>query len=367
MKIVHISGDYSKQGLYKCLVEALGDANIEQEMYVPVRSHSELGANGSGHKNVKVQYSKIISPMDKLLFRRKIRKIKNWISNDTRDWSDTILHGHFFYSDGAVALGLHERFGCPFVVTVRNTDINVFNKFRPDLRSIALKILRAASWVIFPNFAYKDRFFHELGIRDTTLYENKAKVIPNGIDNFWFDDKVVQGAKTKDAETVKILFVGDNTKNKNFNLVVRAASFIALSRKVELAVVGRTLKVNIADSLNLTIVDYGRVNKHKLRELYHAADVLTVPSFHETFGLAYIECLSCGTPAIHSKGEAIAGYWKAGGPVIEIDPYCEKSLVDGILQVINRDIDFEVVREKVASDFTWSNVALRLIKLYRSS
>ncbi|GIS83162.1 MAG: hypothetical protein CM1200mP15_17940 [Dehalococcoidia bacterium] len=45
----------------------------------------------------------------------------------------------------------------------------------------------------------------------------------------------------------------------------------------------------------------GRVDQDELPMYYSAADVCVVPSFYESFGLAALESMACGTPVVASR------------------------------------------------------------------
>ena len=55
--------------------------------------------------------------------------------------------------------------------------------------------------------------------------------------------------------------------------------------------------VDVAD-----VVDFvGRDDQEELPVYYSAADVCVVPSFYESFGLAALESMACGTPVVASR------------------------------------------------------------------
>ena len=366
MKIVHISSDYAKQKLYKQLVEAVGASVSGQTVYVPVRTRAEVGGNVTSHARVEVRYNHILSPSDRFFFRNKVRKVSQWIEKSHVDWSQTVIHAHFLYSDGAVALKLHKKYKVPFCVTVRNTDINLFARLRPDLRYVAREVLERASYIIFPNYAYKDRLLSEVGIKHSSDLESKFMVIPNGIDSRWLEGKPVIRDTVKDSNIVKLLFVGDDTRNKNLDLVIEAANSLGNDSQVTLSVVGRNKPIKNRIGPNIKLINYGRLGFDRLREEYIKSDVLVVPSFKETFGLAYLECLSCGTPVIHARGEGISGYWRENGPVGVVDPECAQSLVACILDMLNRKFDKSLVRSKLEEEFSWPVIAHRLVAVYKA-
>ena len=60
-----------------------------------------------------------------------------------------------------------------------------------------------------------------------------------------------------------------------------------------------------------------------------------MPSFHETFGLVYIEAMSQGLPIIYTKGEGIDGYFKEATVGYSVNPKDVKNIVKKIEMIIH--------------------------------
>ena len=129
--ITHICNDYSRQALYRNLFKSLSRFPINQYVYVPVRTQGEVGKYLDNSYNVFQRY--ILNFSDKIFFKRKINKLyKDFISCRVLLKAD-LIHAHFLYSDGALALKIKKKLNIKYIVAVRNTDINYFFKLRPDL------------------------------------------------------------------------------------------------------------------------------------------------------------------------------------------------------------------------------------------
>src|SRR6201985_518230 len=62
-------------------------------------------------------------------------------------------------------------------------------------------------------------------------------------------------------------------------------------------------------------------DRHSVAELLASADVALAPGPHETFGLAALESLACGTPAVVSRTSALAEILTTdSGATAENDP-----------------------------------------------
>ena len=237
LKVLHICSDYAKQGLYRELVVNLAKKHVEQFVYVPVRSKEEVNRYlPDGFKNIQFRYSNMLRRYHRLCFRLKTAKVFSDIQKhiDVRQYA--ITHAHFLYSDGAVARKIQKKFNIPYIVAVRNTDINMFMKYRPDLRWICWDILRNASQVVFLTPSYLNKLSELVPSSIRTLLENKSKVIPNGLDEFWLESHPTLDNATE--HPLRLLYVGDFSRNKNITGAIKAAKILNDENPTSLTLVG---------------------------------------------------------------------------------------------------------------------------------
>ncbi len=275
------------------------------------------------------------------------------------------MHAHFLFSDGAVALRLKRDFGIPFVTAVRNTDLNVFMKYRPDLRGIMRDVIMESSKVVCLTPAYGKRLAESVDSPTRSELEQKIEIIPNGIQPHWFETELTNCPA---GEPLKIICVQDGSRNKNVRGLVSAAAILAKSQRVHLTIVGRSPRASELnhDEPRLHIELAGRVDCwNKLAELYRSHHVFAMPSFHESFGLVYIEAMSQGLPIVHSRDEGPSGLFEAGSMAAEVDPHDPQAIADGIVRVFQQAIELRQRCRRVARRFCWPVVADRYSVLYR--
>lgn len=88
-----------------------------------------------------------------------------------------------------MALSLYKEYGVPYIVTVRNTDINEFLGYAPHTWVTGIKVLKAAKRIIIISKALKDKFCRHPLIRlHLKEIENKFVIQPNGIDAYWLEN-----------------------------------------------------------------------------------------------------------------------------------------------------------------------------------
>ncbi len=338
---------------------------IGQVMYCATRTQSEAVVALSNHAgNYEVLVHPILRPKHRLLFRTKIAKVAHDIEKHVELRSIDIVHAHFLFSDGAVALRLKRDFDIPFVTAVRNTDLNVFMKYRPDLRGIMRDVIMESSKVVCLTPAYGKRLAESVDGRTRSELEQKIEIIPNGIQPHWFETELTQCPANG---SLKIICVQDGSRNKNVRGLVSAASILARSQRVHLTIVGRSPHASELkhDEPRLHIELVGRVDCwSKLAELYRSHHVFAMPSFHESFGLVYIEAMSQGLPIVHSRDEGPSGLFESGVVAVEVDPKDPSAISVGILAVLDYSLRTRELCRVSVVKYNWAAVAARYSSLY---
>ncbi len=103
-------------------------------------------------------------------------------------------------------------------------------------------------------------------------------------------------------------------------------------------------------------------NRNQIAALLASADVALATGPHETFGLAALEALACGTPAVVSRTSALREVVTAdSGAHAGNDP---ESIAQGVVDVIGRPRrQRRRDARKRAEPFTWSRAAAGMLKL----
>jgi alpha-1,6-mannosyltransferase len=92
-----------------------------------------------------------------------------------------------------------------------------------------------------------------------------------------------------------------------------------------------------------------------------SADVSLAPGPHETFGLAALEALACGTPAVVSRTSALAEILTAdSGATADNDP---DAIANAVTSVISRPERLRRINaRRRAEDFTWPRAAAGMLR-----
>lgn len=221
MKVLHLCNDFSYSKVHTNLYEALDRLGCVQTIYHPLRKKENQGKNVFDFysEGSDVVYSDCIKTYHRILFRTKIKFLFNDLKKKIDFSGITVQHATTLFSDGALALKIYKNFGIPYVVTLRNTDINLFLKLRPDLYRLGKEILTNAQSIIFISPALKKLFFEHFYFKTLeTVLSNKIVTIPNGIDRYWLENI----SASKKRRSNNFLFIGRFDANKNVLRLIQA-------------------------------------------------------------------------------------------------------------------------------------------------
>jgi len=370
--LLHISNNYISSKVHKNLILSLSKYIDEsQGVYIPIRDPSHYGVNAITEVNgVNLIYSHCLIRLMRFFPFFKVLRVMSdcLLSVEGRFLNgDSTIVAHSLWSDGAVAYLLSLIKGADYILIVRNTDINLFLPKLVHYRFLIKLIIKRSKALVFVSHAHERRFANTY----PEIYRctKNTYVIPNGIEEFWFKNHTT----IRHYRDNNIIFVGKFEKNKNLPAIINSASLLRKSGvDVNLTMVGGTLKEFVKlTGLKRTpdwIVVLEHVEKEKLIELYRSSCVFIMPSFHETFGLVYIEALSQGCSLIYTKGEGVDGYFDNCDFAIGVDPSDWKSIACSISYLLNKYPDgiSDGMSVDILNQFSWDNVTKKYLDILTS-
>ena len=361
MKILHINSYYGKSHFYKNLFELQIKEKLDIQVYVPVSNKFNTEIFDYG------QYTKIspcYAEWERLIFPFKHNKIYSDIKRKINVTNFDCYHAHSWFSNGYIAYKLNQNFNIPYIVAIRNTDINVFYKYMIYLRELGHKILLNASKIIFISPAYRNKLIDELlPAKIAEAINSKSVIIPNGIDNYWHENKYIGEKRDKLAE-LKILYVGNIDKNKNLLTTCKAIDLLINEGiNVTYTVVGKIQSQKVFNMLSSKkyFKYLGIKEKTELRQIYRSSDIFVMPSKTETFGLVYAEALSQGVPIIYSRGQGFDGWFKEGTVGYSVSCEDHKEIYEKIKLLMNNPVN---ITQDVIKRFAWEDIANQYNKIY---
>lgn len=367
MKVLQITNDFAGSKVHKCLFQCLDAKGIEQVIYCPVRDSTLIGGNIFDGKYSHIIYSNIIRPYHKYVYHLKQKTLYADLVSKVDFRSIDIVHAATLFSDGGLAYNLYRKYGIPYVVAVRNTDVNVFLGKLPNTWWTGIQILLHAQRILFISEGLKRKFEHHIAIRRVIKrIRDKFVLIPNGIDNYFLDN-VCRDRRTEN----KVVYVGDFSNNKN---VVRLGKAVLNLRKEKgfedtiLTLVGggknETDDVERMVAAHPDVFHYlGKIyEKDRLCRVFRNNCIFAMPSITETFGLVYVEALSQNLPVLYTKNQGIDGLFP-DSVGISVNPLSVKDIMEALRKLLsdktyysNRCVDF--------SQFRWDLISDKYIALY---
>ena len=363
MRVLHINCNYIGTTLHQIMVENMEKLGHENKVFVP--TYDKNIAVIKPNDNVIV--SECFKKWDRLVFDFKQFKIKRALENECDVKNYDLIHAYTLFTDGNCARNLSKKYGIPFVVAVRNTDVNDFFRLMPHLRSRGIKTMLKAKAVFFLSEAYRKQVFEKyVPKKYHETLKAKTYIVPNGIDDFWFSNAPT--SENKLDGTIKLIYAGRIDRNKNIPTTQKAIKLLKeKGYDVSLTVVGKVadqkLFEEIKDDPDTKFVP--PTPKEELIKLYREHNVFVMPSFTESFGLVYAEAMSQGLPVVYSKGQGYDNQFDEGTVgyrVVASDP---NDVADGIEKVIKNFDDIKQNVVTLSKRFNWADITAVYDKIYK--
>ncbi len=259
--------------------------------------------------------------------------------------------------------------GVPSVVTIHDTVPFRYPDPNPQRREHAqrpfLRSARTADRVIAVSEFGRDELQAML-----ELPFDRIDVIPHGVEAS-FTPGVAPPTHPSLQGRPFLLFVGDpiGEPRKNFTLLYLAyreawpaddGPLLAVAGPRAPKLRGVVHVGNLSDDLHAGASE-------ALRAFYRGAIALTLPSYHETFGMPMLEAMACGTPVLASKASALPEV--GGDAALYSPPDDARAWADALRRIVT---DGELAGRlrtagvERAKHFSWDRSAERHEALFRS-
>jgi len=272
-----------------------------------------------------------------------------------------LIDAHYFYPDGVAACILSKRFGKPFVVTARGTDINLIPKYHIPKKWI-LWAAKKSHAMISVCQALKDEM---VGIG---IAKDKITPLRNGVDlDFFKPDNREEIRKQLNITGMTLLSAGYLIERKGHHLIIEALSSFP---GVRLYIAGdgeMTTQLNkLAENRGVLdrVTFLGSLTPDSLRNYMVAADALVLASSREGMANVLLESIACGTPVIATP------LW--GTPEVVAAPEAgvltKDRSVQGIVEGVNRLFANYPNRELTrhyAEKFSWNETTHGQLEIFR--
>ena len=299
-----------------------------------------------------------------------------------------VAHSHYWLS-GQVGWLVAERWQVPLVHTmhtmarVKNRTLAEDDVPEPQTREIGeLQVVEIADRLVANTVREEQELIEYYDAGPETV-----EVVPPGVDLEVFHPGDRDEARARlglSEDAVVLLFVGRIQPLKAPDVLVRAAAELLarmpqLRERLVVAVLGGASgrrqaapdelqrlgeELGVADVLHFS----PPTTRAGLAEWYRAADVVTVPSYSESFGLVAVEAQACGAVVIAADvGGLPTAVGSAGILVRGHDPRAWAEEIASVLQDPGRAEDLRSRGPVHAQTFGWSATVDRLLEVYREA
>ena len=380
MHILHLAGAYGGSEVYKSLYSAIDRLGIRQTVFVPLNAanHHHIGNNPVDFKTQgsKIIYSTILSQHHRALYGLKIKKILSEVKKCVNLDEIDLIHCANLCADGGVAYEIKKQFNIPYISAVRNTDLFAYYKYFFWRRKYFNRVLDNASRCIFLSPKHRE-FMHTRYHKQDS--ENSI-VIPNGIDNYYFENSPATQKSLTDK--IRLIFAASYSKGKSLREIIEAIAIVRERTKLDLVLdaVGDGLPFRktspkyakeiyeLGKKYNwLTLSKY--IPKIELAERYRNSDIFIMPSKPETFGLVYVEALTQGLPIIYGKGQGFDGYFDEGVVGYHAEAFDISDIANAIESVIANytKLTHNISQLNLQASFNWDKIASEYLNIYNDT
>ena len=289
-----------------------------------------------------------------------------------------LVHSHYWLS-GDVGADIALEWGVPHVVsyhTIAAQKQRAGGAPEPPERLEAEARMAAAADRVFASTAGEaDDIGALFGLPPAGLH-----VVHGGVDTALFrprDRAAARRAIGIAAHERVVLFVGRLEPFKGPDILVRALAEMQDGGDVRLVLVGGSEEERSAEWLDRIAAGLGvgarvhwqpAIPQADLPDFYAAADVCAVPSFHESFGLAALEAMACGTPVVAADVGALSSLVLDGETGRLVRGHEPRAFAAALEEMLDDPARLSLMGEAArawATGFTWERSVAETLDGYR--
>jgi glycosyltransferase involved in cell wall biosynthesis len=385
MKILHLVGFYPEIGgpftVIKELLIKLSEKGINVKVLSPIPKNydkdklSFIKELPFEVEYIEEQLPRFIMPSFSLKFNKRIKELSKYF--------DLIhLAGIFdFYSVPVVSMDLKFIYSSHGTFMKEAYKMMKLKKLKKDfyMSIIGKKILKKAKFIHLLTQEEKEHF-----LEFYPEFENKIRVIPNGLDLSQFEidlnksDLINKYPYLKDKKI--ILFLSRINRIKGLDILIPAfAKLHNEDKNYHLLIVGKDDGDGYEKRVRQWVNEYGLTDavtftglltgKDKLMAFY-GSDLFVLPSYSENFGVAVVEAMACGVPIVVSDKVGISREIKQynAGTIVKTNVDDVYSGIKNVFQNLDEAKDMALNAKKMVHNlYDINKVADEMIKMYEEA
>ena len=364
--VLQVCNDFTYSKVHSNLYRELDAKGVKQTVFVPLRKDAPEDNRFDG-QNTTFVFAHILKRLHRIFFFHKIERTVREIEKTVDLNQISCIHATTLFSDGMVARELYRKYGIPYMVAVRNCDVNAFLRYLPHLWWVHRAVLEDAQKVVFITPNLQQRLLkHPTLFKMRETVAAKSIVVPNGINEFWINNLLTES----NADPHHVVYAGNFTRNKNLPRLIHALqSLRAEIPDLHFDVAGdggddqeRVLALMQRNADWITY--HGKITDlEEMKSLYRANRIFAMPSKSETFGLVYLEAMSQGLSVLWTRGEAIDGmFTELIGE--SVNPLSESDITTALKKLLLKTESYQALPTSTFDTFRWPSIAQEYVGLY---
>ena len=290
------------------------------------------------------------------------------------------VHSHYWLS-GWVGQALAQDLGIPHIVTFHTLSLIKTQARAGEMEPVRRKevereLMASAHRIIAFSPHERDAMVRLYGAD-----AERIQLVPGGVDLSLFRPLDRQEARARlGLNGGKVLLCVSRVEPlKGLELLVHTATQLETCEEVRVVVVGSDASKGreidrlrqLARDLKVDgVFDFvGRVDHQDLPLYYNAADVCVVPSYYESFGLAALESMACGTPVVASRVGGLSTIIQHGRTGYLKSWRCPEAFATSLEMIMSSErLQWSMGRaaRRRAEGMGWDKVAARIVQVYDS-
>ncbi len=314
--------------------------------------------------------------------------------SDGQDLVYDVIHSHYWLS-GEAGLRLRQNWGVPLIHmfhtlgAMKNHVARSQDETETSQRiSIERRLMQASDTLVAATPLDRAQMVWHYGADS-----NQIQIVPCGVDLERFQQRPRAAARARlglDPADRLLLCVGRMEPLKGMDALIQALAILrrqdtAWSRQLRVLLIGGEDETSPAlwnneqqrlDRLRreLGVTEQvrflGAQPQESLPDYYAAADVVTVPSHYESFGLVALEAMACATPVVASNAGGLSITIEDGVSGLLAPPDDADALAGRIAELLSNEARYQELAaggRRRAEAYSWDTIARRMIRLYDSA
>lgn len=294
------------------------------------------------------------------------RGIKDLVNKIHREFPFDLIHAHVALPDGFASMRVKAKYHKPLIVTIHGQDLQVTLYRNAQCKKHLSEVFEQADRMIVVSTKLKRIAQAEFG------YSEKIAVINNGIT----PEKLRAEADNLPPTYRTILSVSNLVASKGIDLnLIAILKLVERHPKLKYVIIGdgpeMKILVELASNLGLAgrVEFLGRLPHDEVMDYMATADIFSLPSWREGFGVVYLEAMAHGKPVIACRGEGIEDVVINGETGLLAQPKDIDSLVEAIDFLLSNPDKARAIGERakklVLENYAWAKNTEKTIQVYK--